>query len=158
MNTFYIYTLNLAQYERLMEEELMSEDSRQLHLNQHLLISGTNRRIITDILRLHQQHALTKGKPDPTHQPDMQHFGMKYHQMQSLLQDEVRMAAGHFSHTIHRVNLAAFYHLSFQLARELTVVLLKNELPDGALDRQSWEGVPPASGLSRFYAVGEFGE
>lgn len=157
MNTFYIYNMSLSNYENLIHEEMMSDEIRQLHLNQHLLISGTNRRIITDILRLKQQEQLISGSPDPVHQPDIDHFGMQYKQIQALLQEEIRLAAGHFSHTIHRVNLAAFYHLTFQLSRELTVVLLKDELPDGAIDRYNWEGIPPSAGFSRFYG-GEINE
>lgn len=153
MNTFYIYKMNLDSYERLIDDEIMDDRERLLHLNQNLLVSGTNRRIITELLRLNGLHELLESPDNVLHQSDMYVFGMKYHQMQAMLQNEVRMAAGHFSHTIHRVNLAAFYYLSFDVNRELTVVLLKDELPEGVIDRQSWEGVPPAAGLSRFYDV-----
>lgn len=152
MNTFYIYTMKLDEYQQLMDDDFISDETRQIKLNNHLLVSGTNRRIITELLRLNGLHELVQGESD-VNVFDSHVFGMKYNQLQSLVQDEVRMAAGHFSHTIHRVNLAAFYYLSFHVERELTVVLLKNELPDGAIERGNWEGVPPtpAPTYSRFY-------
>lgn len=95
-------------------------------------------------------HELAEGKSN-VNVFDSHVFGLKYHQLQALLQHEVRMAAGHFSHTIHRVNLSAFYYLSFNTKRELTVVLLKDEQHDDEMERNRDEDTLSSSRFSRFY-------
>lgn len=150
MNTFYMYTLSLADYEDLVNNDRLTLDQRRIRLNNHLLVSGTNRRIITMILRLNGLEEVKEGEV-PEDCFDVHTFSMRYEQIQELVQQELQIAAGHFSHTLHKVNLAAFYYLSFAVKREITVVLVKNELPDGVVERNNWEGISPSMGMSRFY-------
>ena len=146
MNTFYMYTMPLSQYSDLIKDKSISEDKKRVRLHKHLLLSGTNRRIITLILR---ENGLSEDDQMPQHGFDVHTFSMKYRQIESLVQEELCEAAGHFSHTLHRLNLAAFYYLSFDVEKELTVVLIRNELPGGVYDRNNWEGISPT--MNRFY-------
>lgn len=144
MNTFYLYTLSLEDYEMIATSNLSSE-KRLLKLSNHLLISGTNRRVITQLLNLNSNQALQNSKLSHN---DVQIHGLRYEQVSHILNQELQLAAGHFSHTIHKVNLASFYYLSFSTHRQLTAVLVKDE-PEG-LSTRSWEGKPPAP-MNRFY-------
>lgn len=144
MNTFYLYTLSLEDYEMIATSNLSSE-KRLLKLSNHLLISGTNRRVITQLLHLISNQTLPNSKLSHS---DVQIHGLRYEQISQTLTQELQLAAGHFSHTIHKVNLASFYYLSFSTHRQLTAVLVKDE-PEG-LSTRSWEGRPPAP-MNRFY-------
>lgn len=145
MNTFYLYTLSLEDYEMIATHPNLSGDKRRLKLNNHLLISGTNRRVITQMLELNSSNSL---KPSQLSRNDFHIYGLRYEQLQDVVIQELQLAAGHFSHTIHKVNMAAFYYLSFSTHRELTAVLVKDE-PEG-ISTRSWEGRPPTP-MNRFY-------
>lgn len=141
MNIFHIYMMHLDEYLNLQQEEIISHKERQLYLHEKLLISGNNRHIITEIMHLHQKNALLETKQ---RSPHVHFFGLQYQQIQALLQNEVRAAAGHFSNTIYWVNLAAFYYLSFHLAHDLTVVFTKQD------EHFEAEAIPHTP-YSRFY-------
>lgn len=150
MNTFYIYMLPVEKYTELIENPDLNDNQRRIQLNNHLLVSGTNRRIITMILR-QNGFQIDDEFEMPAHGFDVHVFPTTYEQIQEVVQEEVRMAAGHFSHTLHKINLAAFYYLSFNVNKALTLVLIRNELPEGMIERNNWEGISPT--MNRFYQL-----
>lgn len=138
MNTFYIYTLSLEDYEGIANNPNLSGDKRRLKFANHLLVSGTNRRVMTQLLDLVSIDAMPKSALSRN---DFYVYGLHYEQVQEVLNQEVQLAAGHFSHTIHKVNLATFYYLSFATHRALTAVLIKDEYE--GISTRGWEGKPP---------------
>lgn len=147
MNTFYIYTMSLEDYESVATNPNLSADKRRLKLSNHLLISGTNRRVLSRLFNLIGADAISKSQLS---RQDLQIYNLHYALVQDVLSEELQLAAGHFSHTIHKVNMAAFYYLSFSTHRALTAVLVKDE-PEGVSTR-SWEGRPPES-MNRFSSM-----
>lgn len=146
MNTFYLYTLSLEDYEIIATNPDLNSDKRRLKLSNHLLISGTNRRVITRMLHLQAANEVQTSKLS---RDEFQVYSVRYEQVQEIVTQELQLAAGHFSHTIHKVNMAAFYYLSFTTERELTAILVKDE-PEGIATR-TWEGRPPTPLMNRFY-------